>query len=67
MTRAYRIADVSAVQSVRFLDLVWAAVLGFLVFGHLPTPWALAGGSVICAATLWIARHEARYPQEVKA
>jgi drug/metabolite transporter (DMT)-like permease len=67
MTRAYRIADVSAVQSVGFLDLVWAAVLGFLVFGHLPTPWALAGGSVICAATLWIARHEARYPQEVKA
>jgi drug/metabolite transporter (DMT)-like permease len=64
MTRAYRIADVSAVQSVRFLDLVWAAVLGFLVFGHLPTLWALAGGSVICAATLWIARHEARHPQE---
>jgi drug/metabolite transporter (DMT)-like permease len=64
MTRAYRIEDVSAVQSVRFLDLVWAAVLGFLVFGHLPTLWALAGGSVICAATLWIARHEARHPQE---
>ncbi len=67
MTRAYRIADVSAVQSVRFLDLVWAAVLGFLMFGHLPTVWALAGGSVICASTLWIARYEAHHPQEVKA
>ena len=67
MTRAYRIADVSAVQSVRFLDLVWAAVLGFLMFGHLPTVWALVGGSVICAATLWIARHESRHPQEAKA
>lgn len=66
MTRAYRIADVSAVQSVRFLDLVWAAILGFLVFGQLPSEWALAGGSVICAATLWIARYEARHLHEVK-
>lgn len=64
MTRAYRIADVSAVQSVRFLDLVWASVFGFIMFAHLPTIWALAGGSIICAATLWIARHEARHPQE---
>lgn len=67
MTRAYRIADVSAVQSVRFLDLVWASVFGFLMFAHLPTVWALAGGSIICAATLWIARYEARHPQEAKA
>lgn len=62
LTRAYRIADVSAVQSVRFLDLLWAALFGFLAFGHVPTLWALAGGSVICAATIWIARHEARRP-----
>jgi drug/metabolite transporter (DMT)-like permease len=60
MTRAYHIADVSVVQPVRFLDLVWASLLGFIVFAHMPTLWALAGGSVICAATLWIARREAR-------
>jgi drug/metabolite transporter (DMT)-like permease len=62
MTRAYHIADVSVVQPVRFLDLVWASLFGFLVFAHLPTVWALAGGSVICAATLWITRREARRP-----
>jgi drug/metabolite transporter (DMT)-like permease len=62
MTRAYHIADVSAVQPVRFLDLVWASLFGFIVFAHLPTIWALAGGSVICAATLWITRREARRP-----
>ncbi len=67
MTRAYRIADVSAVQSVRFLDMVWASLFGFLMFAHLPTIWALAGGTIICAATLWIARYEARHPQEAKA
>lgn len=67
MTRAYRIADVSAVQSVRFLDMVWASLFGFLMFAHLPTGWALAGGTIICAATLWIARYEARHPREARA
>jgi len=60
MTRAYHIADVSAVQPVRFLDLVWASIFGFIVFAHVPTGYALAGGSIICAATLWIARRETR-------
>lgn len=60
MTRAYRIADVSAVQSVRFLDMVWASLFGFLMFAHLPTVWAITGGTIICAATLWIARREAK-------
>ncbi len=62
MTRSYRIADVGAVQSVRFLDLLWASLFGFLVFAHVPTMWTLAGGIVICAATIWIARREARRP-----
>jgi drug/metabolite transporter (DMT)-like permease len=62
MTRAYQIADVSAVQPVRFLDLVWASVFGLIVFQDLPTIWALAGGSIICGATLWITRRESRRP-----
>ncbi|HZY19735.1 MAG TPA: DMT family transporter [Ramlibacter sp.] len=60
LTRSFSIADISATQSVKFLDLVWAAALGWLVFGDLPSQWTLAGGAVICASTLWIARREAR-------
>lgn len=63
MTRAYRIADVGAVQSVRFVDLVYASLAGFLVFSHIPTVWTLAGGAVICGATVWIARFESRRPR----
>ena len=60
LTRSFSVADISATQSVKFLDLVWACVLGWLVFGDLPSQWTLAGGIVICASTLWIARREAR-------
>jgi drug/metabolite transporter (DMT)-like permease len=60
LTRSFSVADISATQSVKFLDLVWATALGFLVFGDLPSQFTLAGGAVICASTVWIARREAR-------
>ena len=60
LTRSFSVADISATQSVKFLDLVWAATLGWLVFGTWPSQSSLAGGAVICASTLWIARREAR-------
>lgn len=58
-TRAFKVADISAVQSVRFLDLVWAALLGLAIFGALPNAWTVAGGIVILVSTLWLARREA--------
>jgi drug/metabolite transporter (DMT)-like permease len=60
MTRAFRVADISAVQSVKFLELVWAAILGFFMFGTIPAGWTLAGGVVILVSTLWLARRESR-------
>ena len=59
-TRSFRVADISAVQSVKFLELVWAAILGFFMFGTLPAGWTLAGGIVILVSTLWLARRESR-------
>ncbi|MDB5948017.1 MAG: putative transporter [Ramlibacter sp.] len=60
LTRSFTIADISATQSVKFLELVWAAALGWLVFDDSPSRSTLIGGGVICASTLWIARREGR-------
>ena len=60
LTRSFAAADISATQSTKFLDLVWATVLGIIVFGDRPSMETLAGGAVILASTLWIARREAR-------
>ena len=60
LTRSFTIADISATQSVKFLELVWAAALGWLVFSDLPSRSTLIGGIVICGSTLWIARRESR-------
>jgi len=60
MTRAFRVADISAVQSVKFLELVWASITGFIVFGTVPGFWTVVGGAIIFASTLWLARRETR-------
>lgn len=60
VTRSYYVADVSATQPVKFFDLVWASILGLAVFGDWPSVSTLAGGAVILASTVWIARRESR-------
>jgi drug/metabolite transporter (DMT)-like permease len=60
LTRSFTIVDISATQSVKFLELVWAAALGWLMFSDTPSRSTLIGGIVICGSTLWIARRESR-------
>jgi drug/metabolite transporter (DMT)-like permease len=66
MTRAFRVTDISAVQPVKFLELVWAAILGIAVFGTMPATATVIGGAVILLATLLLARHESRSVVPVK-
>ena len=60
MMRAFRVADISAVQTVKFLELVWAAIFSFFFFGNIPAGATVLGGAVILASTLLLARHESR-------
>ena len=60
LTEAFRIADMSATQPVKFVDMVWASILGWLVFAEVPATTTFAGAAVIFAATTWIARREVK-------
>lgn len=66
LTRSFGIADISSTQSIRFLDLVWSALFGWLLFADVPSQSTLIGGVVICAATVWIARRESGRPPVVQ-
>ena len=37
-------------------DLLWAALIGWLVFAEFPDIWTWLGGAVIFAASLYLAR-----------
>jgi drug/metabolite transporter (DMT)-like permease len=60
VTRSFTVVDISATQSAKFLDLVWSALMGWLLFTDVPSHTTLLGGTVICAATIWVARRESR-------
>ncbi len=59
LNRSLKAADVAATQPARFLELVWAAALGFLIWADVPPVWTFVGAMVIFGATTWIARREA--------
>ena len=58
LTRGFAAADISATQSAKFLDLVWSALMGFLLFSDIPSQSTIIGGLVISGATIWLARRE---------
>jgi len=59
MVRAYAIVDVSMVEPVTFTRLIWAALLGYVIFSEFPDYWTWIGGIMIVAATSYISHREA--------
>ena len=60
LTQAFRSADITVTQPVQFLQLVWATLLGLLVFGEQPVLWTWVGGAIIVASATYIAHRETR-------
>jgi drug/metabolite transporter (DMT)-like permease len=50
---ALRTGDISAVAPFRYFALLWAMLLGYLVFGHKPDGAMLAGAAIIVASGLY--------------
>ncbi|MFC7705264.1 DMT family transporter [Plastorhodobacter daqingensis] len=59
MTRAFAAAPVTVTQPVTFLQLLWATLLGALVFGEAVDGWVILGGGIIMSAVLFITWREA--------
>ncbi|MCK9487864.1 MAG: DMT family transporter [Xanthomonadales bacterium] len=60
MTRAFRLADVSALQPLNFLQLPLVAGLAWLLFAERVDAWTAVGAGIIFSSTLYIAHREAR-------
>ena len=59
MTLAFRAAPMTVTQPVTFLQLVWAATLGAVVFGEPVDGWVVLGGVVILGSVSFITWREA--------
>jgi S-adenosylmethionine uptake transporter len=61
-----RVGDVSFVAPFRYTGLVWALVLGFVVFGEWPDVLTIVGASIIVATGVFSLLREARLKRRVR-
>jgi drug/metabolite transporter (DMT)-like permease len=59
-TRAIHLAPTSAVVPFQYIQLVWAMLLGFAIWGDLPTTALLAGSAIVIASGMFLFWHETR-------
>ena len=60
MNRAFQISEITALQPVMFLQLVWATLLGLIMFNESPDIWVWIGGGIIVATATISARRDHR-------
>lgn len=65
MTLAFACAPLTVTQPVTFLQLVWASILGAVVFGEAVDAFVLLGGALILGAVTFITWREARARRRV--
>ncbi len=58
--QSYKDGDVSLVEPATFLRLVWAALVGFIIFGEVPQIWSWIGGGIIMVGVLMLIRSETK-------
>ncbi|SFK07584.1 DMT family transporter [Celeribacter neptunius] len=63
MMRAFAHAPQSVVQPVTFVQLVWATILGMVLFGEAFDPFVMLGGAMIIGAISFITWREKRARQ----
>lgn len=60
LTKAFEAAPITVTQPVGYLQLVWAALLGMVLFNEGLDPYVFLGGGVIVAAATYISHREAK-------
>src|SRR4051794_22205548 len=62
-TRALHLAPASAVAPFYYLSLIWASILGFAVWGEIPTASLIIGSAVVVASGLFLIWRESNARQ----
>jgi drug/metabolite transporter (DMT)-like permease len=57
---AHRYTPASVVSPFMYTQLVWATILGYVVFGDVPNRWTLTGAAIVIASGLYLLYREQR-------
>jgi drug/metabolite transporter (DMT)-like permease len=62
-----RVGEVAFVAPFRYTILIWAILLGVVIFGHIPDAWTLVGASIIVATGVFTFYRERRLSRRLVA
>jgi len=62
MTRAYDYAPPSLLAPFTYAQLIFAGLIGYLLFGHIPDNYALLGITIICISGMMVAWGQRKKP-----
>jgi len=54
LTHSYRFADLSTIAPFEYTSIILAVVIGYFVFGDVPTLYMLVGGTIVAGSGLFI-------------
>jgi drug/metabolite transporter (DMT)-like permease len=57
MIKAYKLAPASLLAPFDYTTLIWATILGFVVFADLPDAWTVMGALIIMSSGLYLIRY----------
>ncbi|MDD4615611.1 MAG: DMT family transporter [Alphaproteobacteria bacterium] len=60
LAEAYKYAPAAAVAPFQYTQIIWGALLGYFIWGDLPTPHLLFGSAIIIASALYLFQQEKR-------
>lgn len=63
MIKALTLAEASKVAPYSYTNLIWATIIGYILFDALPDIWTFVGAGVIIASGLYIIHREHRLKQ----
>ena len=56
LTRGLSVLPAAHGTALSYLQVVFAAILGALVFGERPDAWSIVGGALVIGSAFWLAR-----------
>jgi len=57
--KALRLGEASVVGNIQYMQLIYAAILGFFLFGEVPDIYTIAGAAIIIGSSIYIIHREA--------
>ncbi len=60
LTQSYRYADASTIAPFDYANMIWAVILGYVLFAEVPLPEVLIGAAIVIAAGIFVIYREHR-------